>query len=141
MTLILNLLWFLLGGWAAGLSWLVSALLLAITVVGLPWSLAAIRIGLFTFFPFGRQVVDRRALGREDLGTSALGCVLNVIWFVLGGWWLALEHVVLGVLLVIPLITIPFAIQHFKLARIALAPVGKEVVEVETLIPSRDGNR
>lgn len=130
MTLILNLLWFLLGGWAAGLSWLFSAVLLALTVVGLPWAQAAIRIGLFTFFPFGRQVVDRRALGRRDLGTGSVGCLLNVIWFVLGGWYLALAHLVLGVLLLIPLITIPFALQHFKLAAIALAPIGKEVIEV-----------
>ena len=130
MTLILNLLWFLLGGWAAGLSWLFSAVLLALTVVGLPWAQAAVRIGLFTFFAFGKQVVDRRALGRQDLGTGPVGCLLNVIWFVLGGWYLALAHLVLGVLLLIPLITIPFALQHFKLAGIALAPIGKEVIEV-----------
>ncbi|MDR3510286.1 MAG: YccF domain-containing protein [Caulobacteraceae bacterium] len=130
MTLILNLLWFVLGGWAAGLSWLISAVLLALTIVGLPWAQAAIRIGLFTFFPFGRQVVDRRALGRRDLGTGSLGCLLNVIWFVLGGWYIALTHLVLGVILLIPIVTIPFALQHFKLAGIALAPIGKEVVEV-----------
>ena len=130
MTLLLNLIWFLLGGFAAGVGWLFSAVILALTIVGLPWAQAAIRIGLFTFFPFGRQVVDRRALGREDLGTGAVGCLLNVIWFVAAGWWLALAHVVLGVLLLIPLITIPFALQHFKLAGIALAPIGKEVIEV-----------
>ena len=128
MTLILNLIWFLLGGFAAGMAWLVSALLLAITIIGLPWAGAAIRIGLFTFFPFGRQVVDRRALGRHDLGTGEVGCLMNIIWFVLGGWWLALAHVILGVLLMLPLITIPFGLQHFKLAGIALAPIGKEVV-------------
>ena len=130
MTLVLNVLWFVLGGFAAGLSWLISALVLACTVVGLPWAQAAMRIGLFTFFPFGKQVVDRRVLGREDMGTGPVGCVLNVIWLVLGGWWLALAHVVLGVVLLIPLITIPFALQHFKLAGIALAPVGKDVIEV-----------
>jgi uncharacterized membrane protein YccF (DUF307 family) len=130
MNLILNLLWFVLGGWAAGLTWLFSAVLLAITVVGLPWAQAAMRIGLFSFFPFGRQVVDRRVLGRADLGTGPVGCLLNVIWFVLGGWYIALAHLVLGVLLLLPLITIPFALQHFKLAAIALAPIGKEVIEV-----------
>jgi uncharacterized membrane protein YccF (DUF307 family) len=130
MTLVLNLLWFVLGGWAAGLSWLFSAVVLALTIVGLPWAQAAVRIGLFTFFPFGKQVVDRRALGREDLGTGPVGCLLNVVWFVLGGWYLALAHLVLGVLLLIPLITIPFALQHFKLAAIALAPIGKDVIEV-----------
>jgi uncharacterized membrane protein YccF (DUF307 family) len=127
MTLALNLIWFVLGGWAAGLSWLFSAVLLALTIVGLPWAQAAIRIGLFSFFPFGHQVVDRTALGRHDLGTGPVGCLLNLIWFALGGWWLALTHVILGVALLLPLITIPFALQHFKLAAIALAPIGKEV--------------
>lgn len=130
MTLVLNLLWFVLGGFAAGLSWLVSGVILACTIVGLPWAMAAFRIGVFTFFPFGKQVVDRRVLGHEDLGTGPVGCLLNVIWFVLGGWWLALAHIVLGVLLLIPLVTIPFALQHFKLAGIALAPIGKDVIEL-----------
>lgn len=129
MTLLLNILWFILGGWAAGLSWLISAVLLAITIVGLPWAAAAVRIGLFSFAPFGRQVVDRRDLGHADLGTGSFGCLLNVIWFVLGGWWIALCHVVVGLLLLLPLVTIPFALQHFKLALIALAPIGKTVIE------------
>jgi uncharacterized membrane protein YccF (DUF307 family) len=130
MTLILNVLWFVLGGWASGLAWLVAALLLAVTIVGLPWAQAAIRIGLFTFFPFGREVVSRASVtGREDLGTGSLGLLLNVIWFVLGGWYLALMHLVGGVLLCVTIIGIPFGIQHFKLAGIALAPIGKEVVE------------
>ena len=130
MTLILNVLWFILGGWVSGLAWLVSALLLAVTIVGLPWAQAAIRIGLFSFFPFGRQVVPRTAItGKDDLGTGALGAVLNIVWFVLGGWYLALMHMVAGVLLCLTIIGIPFGLQHFKLAAIALAPIGKEVIE------------
>lgn len=130
MALILNIVWFFLGGFVAGLSWMVSALILAVTIVGLPWAQAALRIGLFSFAPFGRQVVDRRALGRDDIGTGPVGCLMNVIWFGLGGWYVALAHLVVGVLLLIPLITIPFALQHFKLAGIALAPIGKTVVEL-----------
>ena len=130
MTLLLNILWFVLGGFVAGLAWLLSALLLGITIVGLPWAFAAARIGIFTFFPFGKQVVPREAItGREDLGTGPLGFLLNVIWFVLGGWYLALIHIVHGVVLCVTIIGIPFGIQHFKLALIALAPIGKEVVE------------
>ncbi len=130
MTLILNVLWFVLGGFVAGLAWLLAAVLLAITIVGLPWALAAVRIGLFTFFPFGKQVVSRDTVtGREDLGTGPLGFLLNVIWFLLGGWYLALIHIVHGVVLCVTIIGIPFGIQHFKLALIALAPIGKEVVE------------
>ncbi len=130
MTLLLNILWFVLGGFVAGLAWLLSALLLGITIVGLPWAFAAARIGIFTFFPFGKQVVPREAItGRDDLGTGPLGFLLNLIWFVLGGWYLALIHIVHGVVLCVTIIGIPFGIQHFKLALIALAPIGKEVVE------------
>lgn len=130
MTLLLNVLWFVLGGFVSGLAWLLAAVLLAITIVGLPWSLAAVRIAMFTFFPFGKQVVSRDVLtGREDLGTGPLGFLLNLVWFVLGGWYLALIHIVHGVVLCVSIIGIPFGFQHFKLALIALAPIGKEVVD------------
>jgi uncharacterized membrane protein YccF (DUF307 family) len=130
MTLILNILWFVLGGFVAGIWWLVCGLILAITIVGLPWTRAAWRIGMFSFAPFGKQVVPRDALtGREDLGTGSLGFLANVIWFVLAGWHLALMHVVIGAVQCISIIGIPFGLQHFKLAFIALAPVGKEVIE------------
>ena len=131
VTLLLNILWFFFGGFVAGVGWLIAGVVLAITIVGLPWSQAAFRIGLFTFFPFGKRVVDRDALtGREDLGTGDLGLVLNVVWLVLAGWWLALGHVIIGVLQCCTLIGIPFGLQHFKLAWLALAPVGKAVIEV-----------
>ncbi len=130
MKLILNILWFILGGFATGLAWMLGALLLAITIVGLPWAAAAFRIGLFAFAPFGRHVVPRQLLsGREDLGTGCLGVGLNVIWFLLAGWYIALAHLALGVAQAISLIGIPFAIQNFKLAVIALAPIGKTVAE------------
>jgi uncharacterized membrane protein YccF (DUF307 family) len=130
LTLILNILWFIFGGFIAGLTWLFAGLLLAITIVGLPWAQAAFRIGLFSFMPFGRHVVARRSVaGREDLGTGPLGFVLNVVWFVLGGWYIALTHLVIGLFQLILIVTIPFGLQHLKLAAIALAPIGKEVVE------------
>ena len=128
LSLILNVLWFILGGFAAGLAWLIGAAVLAITIVGLPWVPATARIGLFAFAPFGRHVVPRRAVnGRDDLGTGSMGVVLNVIWFVFAGWYIALAHVVIGIAQAITLIGIPFAIQHFKLAGLALAPVGKTI--------------
>ena len=130
MSLILNILWFIFGGWIAGLTWLFAGVLLAITIVGLPWAQAAFRIGVFSFMPFGKQVVPRRALtGREDMGTGPMGFLLNVVWFVLGGWYIALAHLVIGVIQLVLIITIPFGLQHLKLAAIALAPIGKEVIE------------
>ena len=130
MSLLLNILWFILGGFVAGLAWLLGGLILALTIVGLPWTAAAWRIGVFSFAPFGKRVADRRDInGRDDLGTGCLGLVLNVVWFLVAGWYIALAHVLIGVAQFITIIGIPFALQHFKLAVIALAPVGKTVVE------------
>ena len=131
MSLILNILWFIFGGFLAGLGWLFAGLVLAVTIVGLPWAGAAWRIAGFSFAPFGRTVVERQVItGRDDAGTGPLGFVLNVIWFLLAGWWLALGHLAIAIAQFISIIGIPFAIQHVKLAIIALAPIGKTVVEV-----------
>ena len=130
MTLILNILWFVLGGFVSGLTWMLASIALAITIIGLPWAAAAWRIGMFSFFPFGKEIISRVELtGEHDLGTGSLGLVLNLVWLLLGGWYIALAHVMIGLTLLLPIITIPFAIQHFKLAVIALAPIGKAVVE------------
>ncbi len=130
MTLLLNILWFIFGGFAAGIAWLVGGCVLALTIVGLPWTMAAFRIGLFSFAPFGRHVVPRQFVtGRADLGTGCLGVLLNIVWFFAAGWYIALAHMLLGFLLSLTIIGIPFAVQHFKLAVIALAPIGKAVTE------------
>jgi uncharacterized membrane protein YccF (DUF307 family) len=129
MTLLLNILWFVLGGFLAGAAWFLGAFLLALTIIGLPWSLAAVRIGLFSLAPFGRQAVDRAwVTGREDLGSGPIGLILNVVWLIVAGWWIALAHILIGVAQCLTLIGIPFGLQHFKLAVIALAPVGKTIV-------------
>jgi uncharacterized membrane protein YccF (DUF307 family) len=130
MTLILNILWFILGGFISGLAWVLAGVILAITIVGLPWSAAAFRIAGFSFAPFGRHVVARQAVtGRGDLGSGPLGFLMNVIWAVLAGWWLALHHVLLGVALMVTIIGIPFGLQHLKLALISFAPIGQTVVQ------------
>lgn len=130
MRLILNILWFILGGWLSGSLWILAGVLLAITVVGLPWAMAAFRIAGFSYWPFGRQVVSRAELSRRgDLGTGPIGLLLNILWFIFGGWYLAIHHIVLGIGLCVTIIGIPFGLQHLKLAIISLAPVGKAVVE------------
>ena len=130
MRLILNCLWFILGGWISGSLWILAGLLLAITIVGLPWASAAFRIASFSYWPFGRQVMPRSGFGGTDLGTGPLGAILNVIWFIFAGWYLALHHILLGLALCITIIGIPFGLQHLKLAVISLAPVGKTVVNI-----------
>ncbi|WP_421738647.1 YccF domain-containing protein [Caulobacter sp.] len=131
IRLILNILWFILGGWISGLLWLLGGALLAITVVGLPYTGAAWRIAGFAFWPFGKEIVSREIVtGRGDLGTGPLGFLLNIIWFILGGWYIALSHLMIAFAEAITIIGIPFAIKDFQLAIIALAPIGREVVVV-----------
>jgi uncharacterized membrane protein YccF (DUF307 family) len=130
IRLILNILWFILGGWISGLLWLLGGLLLAITIVGLPYTGAAWRIAGFAFWPFGKEIVSREIVtGQGDIGTGPLGFVLNVIWFLLGGWYIALSHLLIAIAEAITIIGIPFAIKDLQLAFIALAPIGKVVVE------------
>ncbi|MFT3995925.1 MAG: YccF domain-containing protein [Asticcacaulis sp.] len=130
MSLILNILWFVFGGFIMGLVWCLGGCLLAITIIGLPWAGAAFRIAGFSFFPFGRAIADRDIhTGREDMGTGVPGALLNIIWILLGGWYIALGHLTLAVAQAITIIGIPFAIKNVQLAWLALAPVGKIVVE------------
>ena len=136
----LNILWFIFGGFFMGLGWWITGVVLAITIIGIPWARAAFEMGSFCFHPFGREVVNRAALtGRVDVGTGLPGFFGNVIWFVLAGWWLALGHVLAGLANCLSIIGIPFGIQHFKLAAISLAPIGKTVVlnELATKVRER----
>ncbi|MEO6772614.1 MAG: YccF domain-containing protein [Kofleriaceae bacterium] len=131
MRTIGNLLWFVLGGVWMGLGWWLAGLVMAISIVGLPWARSCFVIGSFCFFPFGKTAIDRRELtGRSDLGTGAIGFIGNVIWLVVAGVWLAIGHVVAAIANFVTIIGIPFAIQHLKLAGCALAPVGKTIVDI-----------
>jgi len=127
-----NVLWFLLGGIFMGLAWWLVGVLAFITIVGIPWARACFVIGQFTFFPFGKEAINRRELtGRGDIGTSVFGTIGNIVWFLFAGLWLAIGHVLSAVATAITIIGIPFAIQHLKLAGIALAPIGKTIVDKE----------
>jgi uncharacterized membrane protein YccF (DUF307 family) len=129
--LVLNILWLVTGGAWMAAAWLVSALLMLISIVGAPWARAALTIAVYTLLPFGHRIVPRYAVtGRDDIGTGPLGFVGNVLWLVLAGWWLALGHVVLGCALAITIIGLPFAWAHFKLAGLALWPIGKTIVPI-----------
>jgi uncharacterized membrane protein YccF (DUF307 family) len=132
MRTIGNLLWFIMGGVLMGLGWWLVGLLAFVSIVGIPWGKACFVIGQFAFWPFGKEAVSREDLsGREDIGTGALGLVGNIVWFVLAGVWLAIGHVLSAAACFITIIGIPFGIQHLKLAGIALAPIGKTVVDKE----------
>ncbi len=123
MRLVLNVLWLVLCGLGMCVGYLLAGALMCLTVIGIPFGIAAFRIGLYALWPFGRRVVQRPTAG---LG-SAVG---NVLWLVLAGWWLALGHLVSGVALCLTIIGIPLGIASFKLIPVSLLPLGKEIVPV-----------
>lgn len=139
MSAIGNFLWFILGGVFMGLGWWLAGVLAFVSIIGIPWGRACFVIGAFTFFPFGKEAVDREDLsGREDIGTGGFGIVGNIIWFLLAGWWLAIGHIMSAIACFVTIIGIPFAVQHLKLAGIALAPIGKTIVDKEVASAARN---
>ena len=132
MSLLLNLLWIVFGGLWMAVGWIVAAVIMAITIIGLPWARAAFNIAVYTLLPFGQTAVSRAAhTGREDLGTGPVGTLGNIIWFVLAGWWLALGHLLFALGHAITIIGLPFAWAHLKLAGLALWPIGKIIVPID----------
>ena len=129
MKFALNILWFLFGGgiFAAAL-WIIAGGVLALTVIGLPFAVAAFRIAGFAAFPFGRRLVDAELMGERVVPGTGL---VNFLWIILAGVWLAIAHVVAGLACLTSLIGIPFGIAHFKLAGICFAPLGKRTVSSE----------
>ena len=113
-----NLLWFLFGGALSGLSWCLAGCLWCITIIGIPVGVQGFKLASLSFFPFGKQV---------RYGGGAASFLLNIVWLLFSGLFLALEHVLFGVLLCITVIGIPFGLQQFKLAKLALMPFGAEV--------------
>jgi len=129
MTFALNLLWFLLGGGIfAALLWCIAGVLLALTVVGLPFAVAAFRIAGFAAFPFGRRLVDAELTGEQVIPGTGL---VNLLWIILAGIWLAIAHVIAGIACLGSIVGIPFGLAHFKLAAICFAPLGKRTVPSE----------
>ena len=127
-----NVIWFVFGGVFLALGWLLAGCIMAISIIGLPWARSAFVIAGFAFLPFGKTLIRRDVLtGQKDIGTSGWGFLGNVIWFVLGGWWLCLGHVMSALACFVTIIGIPWGWQHLKLAAITLAPVGMAVVDVE----------
>jgi uncharacterized membrane protein YccF (DUF307 family) len=121
MAMLLNVLWLICGGLAAAAGWFVAGIVMALTIIGLPWCFAAFRIGLYTLLPFGNEMRPRPDAGELTM----LG---NLIWLVLAGWWLAIGHLILALALALTLIGLPFAWAHLKLAAASLFPLGKIIV-------------
>jgi uncharacterized membrane protein YccF (DUF307 family) len=124
MRLILNLIWFVFAGLWLAIGYLIAALICFVLIITIPFGIAALRIAVFALWPFGRTVVRR-----GDAGVAS--GVGNVLWLVLCGWWLALVHLITGVLQCLTIIGIPLGLANFKLIPISLLPLGREIVSVE----------
>jgi uncharacterized membrane protein YccF (DUF307 family) len=132
ISLLLNLAWIVCGGLWMAIGWVIAGVIMAVTIIGLPWARAAFNIATYTLLPFGQKAVSRAAhSGQEDIGTGPLGVLGNLIWLVLAGWWLALGHLATAIILAVTIIGIPFAWAHVKLAGLALWPIGKVIVPAD----------
>ena len=122
MRLLLNIIWLIFGGLWLALGYAIVAVVMFILIITIPFGIASARIALFCLWPFGRTIVRR-----PDAGAGSL--VGNVIWFILAGWYIALGHLVVAVAEFVTIIGIPFALKDLQLAQIAMAPIGKAVVD------------
>ena len=114
-----NLLWFIFGGFIMGMSWFIAGIVWCITIVGIPIGLQCFKFASLSFFPFGKEVV---------YGGGAESVLLNILWIIFSGLPLAIEAVVIGVIFSITIVGIPFGLQCFKIAKLALMPFGSSVV-------------
>ena len=124
MKLLLNLIWLIFGGLVLALGYAVVAVVMFILIFTIPFGIASARIALFCLWPFGRTLVRR-----PDAGAGSL--IGNVIWLIFAGWWLAIGHMITGVLMCLTIIGIPLGLANFKLIPVSLTPFGREIVDIE----------
>ena len=130
MRLLLNVIWLVLHGFWMAVAYSIAGVVLAITIVGIPFAIASFRMANFALWPFGRELVT-------DPDAGAFSAIGNILWLVLAGWWLALGHIVGGVLMCLTIIGIPMGIASFKLVPVSLLPMGKRIVDSDRFLPVR----
>ncbi len=121
MSLLGNIIWLIFGGLIAGVGYIIGGLLFCLTIIGIPFGVQTMKIGVATFTPFGKEIVEL------ENANSVTRLVLNVIWLVFFGWEIALAHAGSALVLAISIIGIPFALQHLKLIPLALLPFGRDL--------------
>lgn len=121
MNLLGNIIWLIFGGFFAAMGYLIGGIALCITIIGIPWGLQCFKLAALVLLPFGRRVTS------DSQNTGCLSTFCNLIWIVCGGWYTALIHIVMGILLSITIVGLPWGRQHFKLIEISLMPFGKRV--------------
>ncbi|MBR1395793.1 MAG: YccF domain-containing protein [Prevotella sp.] len=117
-----NIIWIIFGGLFLAMGYVFSGIILCCTIIGIPFGLQIFKVAGLALWPFGREVRYKQ----QSAGCLSTG--MNVLWILIGGIWLALEHVIIGIVFFITIIGIPFGKQHLKLAAIALTPFGREIV-------------
>ena len=117
-----NIIWLVFGGIIISIEYVISSILLMVTIIGIPFGIQTLKLAVLALWPFGSDVRVVQS------NTGCLSMLMNVIWFLIGGIWIALTHLVFGLLFAITIIGIPFALQHFKLAGLALTPFGREII-------------
>ncbi len=122
MKFIGNIIWIVFGGLLIALEYFIASFLLIITIIGIPFGIQTFKLGILALWPFGSKVREM------PNGGGCLTTIMNIIWILIGGIWIALSHIIFGILFCITIIGIPFGKQHFKLAGLALTPFGKEIV-------------
>lgn len=121
MNLIGNIIWIVFGGLIIFLMYVVSSILLCVTIIGIPFGIQTLKLSMLALVPFGKEVVNK------PNEPGCLSTIMNIIWILIGGLWISLTHFIFGLLLAISIIGIPFALQHFKLGILAFTPFGKEL--------------
>jgi len=121
MSCLGNIIWLIFGGFLSGMGYIIGGLLVCLTIVGIPFGKQAIKLGVVTMAPFGKEITP------TDEAADFLKILFNILWAVLFGWEIAVSHLVHGLILAITVVGLPFARQHFKLISIALAPFGREI--------------
>jgi uncharacterized membrane protein YccF (DUF307 family) len=116
-----NIIWLIFGGLLTAAEYFIASLILMITIIGIPFSIQTMKLGLLALWPFGSTVTD------DGSSSGCLSIVMNIIWILFGGLYIALTHLVFGLLLCITIVGIPFGTQHFKMAGLALTPFGRSI--------------
>lgn len=122
MKIIGNIIWLIFGGFAIFLEYIFAGIALCLTIIGIPFGLQSFKLGVLALWPFGQKIEYM------DYAPGCLSTVMNIIWFFIGGIWIALTHLFFGILLGITIIGIPWAKQHFKMMSLAFTPFGRRVV-------------
>ena len=123
MSLLMNILWILLGGICMAVEYIVASIGMMVTIIGIPFGIQTLKLSLLALCPFGKEIQSTPQAG------GCLSIIMNILWILMGGIWISLSHLAFGIVLCITIIGIPFGKQHFKLAGLALNPFGKEIVE------------